>query len=238
LDALWALLAERPCHLLVETAGSGGAHAYWKLADPLAATRVNERTGEITEPIERANLRLIHRLGTGPDGKPNVADTQCKERARILRLAGTVNYKTGRYARIVEADFQLPGYPIGDLVGDLPDPESAVTVAPRPRRTSDHQDPYKRISPPEYFEQLAGIDTPRGGLVRCPASWHDDRHPSCSVGIDSNQGWKCHSASCGAGGAIYDLASVLLGGPYGRELRGEAFLRAKAYVADVFGEVT
>jgi hypothetical protein len=49
-----------------------------------------------------------------------------------------------------------------------------------------------------------------------------------SVGIDSTQGWKCHSVSCGAGGAIYDLASVLLGGPYSRELRGEAFLRAKA----------
>jgi len=238
LDALWALLAERPCHLLVETAGSGGAHAYWKLSEPLAATHLNGRTGEITEPIERGNLRIIHRLGTGPDGKPNVADPQCKERARILRLAGTVNYKTGRYARIVEADFHLPGYAIGDLVGDLPEPDPVAVVAPRARRSAEHEDPYKRISPPQYFEQLAGIDTPRGGLVRCPASWHDDRHPSCSVGIDSTQGWKCHSASCGAGGAIYDLASVLLGGPYGRELRGEAFLRAKAYVADVLGELT
>ena len=40
---------------------------------------------------------------------------------------------------------------------------------------------------------------------------------------------------CGARGAIYDLASVLLGGPWGHELRGEAFKRARAYVADVFG---
>ena len=32
LPALWALLAERPCHLLIESGGSGGAHAYWKLA--------------------------------------------------------------------------------------------------------------------------------------------------------------------------------------------------------------
>ena len=38
-------------------------------------------------------------------------------------------------------------------------------------------------------------------------------------------------------GAIYDLASVLLGGPWGHELRGEAFNRARAYVADVFGEL-
>ena len=79
---------------------------------------------------------------------------------------------------------------------------------------------------------------PRGGLVRCPAPWHADQHPSCSVGTDSTPGWKCHSGSCGAGGAIYDLASVLLGGPWGRELRGEQFKRARAYVADVFGELT
>jgi hypothetical protein len=38
-------------------------------------------------------------------------------------------------------------------------------------------------------------------------------------------------------GAIYDLASVLLGGPWGHDLRGEAFKRARAYVADAFGEL-
>jgi hypothetical protein len=31
---------------------------------------------------------------------------------------------------------------------------------------------------------------------------------------------------------------VLLGGPWGQELRGGAFKRARAYVADVFGEPT
>ena len=41
-----------------------------------------------------------------------------------------------------------------------------------------------------------------------------------------------------ARGAIYDLASVLLGGPWGRQLRGEEFKNARAYVADVFGEIT
>ena len=41
---------------------------------------------------------------------------------------------------------------------------------------------------------------------------------------------------CGTRGTIYDLASVLLSGPWGRELRGEAFKRARAYVADIFGE--
>jgi hypothetical protein len=57
------------------------------------------------------------------------------------------------------------------------------------------------------------------------------------VGTSPDQGWCCHSGDCGARGAIYDLASVLLGGPWGHELRGEAFKRARAYVADVFGEL-
>ncbi|MGH2948252.1 MAG: hypothetical protein ACRDPC_18690 [Solirubrobacteraceae bacterium] len=236
LPALWAFLAERPCHLLIESGGSGGAHAYWKLAASLEATRIDGGTGEVVEPIERANLRIIHRLGVGDDGKPNVADVRCKERARVMRLAGTVNYKTGQYARIVEADFRLPGYPLADLVGDLPDPMPPAAPT-RARRAIEHDDPYKRISPPEYFETLAGIDVPRGGLVSCPAPWHEDRHPSCSVGIDASQGWCCHSDRCGARGAIYDLASVLIGGPYGRELRGEAFKRARAYVADSIGEL-
>ena len=78
---------------------------------------------------------------------------------------------------------------------------------------------------------------PRGGLVRCPAPWHDDEHPSCSVGVAPQQGWCCHSGACGARGTIYDLASVLTGGPWGRELRGEAFTRARARVREAFGEL-
>ena len=239
LPALWAFVAERPCHLLVETGGSGGVHAYWRLDQPLPASHVVRETGELVEPIERAHLRLIHHLGTDRHGKPTVADPQVKDRSRVLRLAGTVNGKTGAYARILEVDFQLSAYPVRGLVGDLPDPAPATAPAARRQGTrSTHPDPYKQISPPEYFEQLAGLDVPHGGLVSCPAAWHDDQHPSCSVGTDASQGWCCHSGSCGARGAIYDLASVLLGGPYGRELRGDAFKRARAYVADIFGDLT
>jgi hypothetical protein len=82
----------------------------------------------------------------------------------------------------------------------------------------------------------AGRLTHPGDLVSCPAAEHEDRNPSCSVGTSPDQGWCCHSGNCGARGAIYDLASVLLGGPWGHELRGEAFNRARAYVADVFGK--
>jgi len=237
LHHLWAFLAERPCHLLIES-GGGGAHAYWLLDQSLPATREHDRPGgwEV-DPIERAHDRIIHRLGVDKRGRPNVADRACRDRSRLMRLAGSVNGKTGRPARILEVDFELAPYPIGTLVGELPDP-STPAGAHRHGRTVDHEDPYKRISPPEYFQALAGIEVPRGGLVRCPAPWHQDRHPSCSVGTDATRGWKCHAASCGAGGAIYDLASVLLGGPWGRELRGEQFKNARAYVADVFGELT
>jgi hypothetical protein len=231
LQSVWAFLAERPCHLLIESGGSGGVHAYWKLAEPLPATRVIEATGEL---VERAHLRLIHRLGVGLDGQPNVGDPACAERSRVMRLAGSINGKSSVHARILEADLRLPEYSIGQLVGDLPDP--APRIAPRARRGGESRDPYKRIGPPEYFERLAGVVVPRDGLVCCPAAGHEDRNPSCSVGADAGQGWRCHAGGCGARGAIYDLASVLLGGPWGAELRGEAFNRARAYVADVFGE--
>lgn len=234
LHALWVFLAERPCHLLVESGGSGGVHAYWKLAEPLPATREVKATGELLEPIEHGNLRIVHRLGLDEDGKPNVADPACKERSRVMRLAGTVNGKTGANARVIEADLRLPPYPIELLVGDLPYPRPQLS---RPgRRQGQSPDPYKRISPPEYFEKLAGIVVPRDGLVSCPAPGHLDRNPSCSVGASPDQGWCCHSGGCGARGAIYDLASVLFGGPWGHELRGAAFKRARAYVADAFGE--
>jgi hypothetical protein len=233
LPALWTFLAERPCHLLIESS-TGHAHAYWKLDRPLPATMVIELTGELVEPIERAHLRLIHHLGTDAHGKPNVADPACAERSRLMRLAGSVNGKTGAHAQILEADLALPAYPIGQLVGDLSDP--VLPVTPRVHASGTSSDPYKRIGPREYFERLAGVVVGRDGLVCCPAAGHEDRNPSCSVGVDASQGWRCHAGGCGARGAIYDLASVLLGGPWGPELRGDAFRRARAYVIDVFGE--
>ena len=220
LEVLWEFLAERPSHLLIESAGSGGVHAYWALDRGLPA-RFGDR-----EPIEQANLRIIHALGE------DVADAQCKERSRVLRLAGTINFKTGRYARIIDANLALPPYEPARLVGDLPDPPGTRPAAQRGEGRLD-DDPYKRLPAATYFALIAGIQIPpRGGLVRCPA--HDDEHPSCSVSA-TEPVWKCHA--CGAGGTIYDLASAVLGGPTGQELRGEAFKRARAYVVEVLGEV-
>jgi hypothetical protein len=178
---------------------------------------------EVYEWIETAHHRLVAALG---------GDPQSKDRGRILRLAGTVNYKTGEWARIVRADLHLPGYDIRSLIGDLPDPKPA---AKRVGVRIDHDDPYRRVSPPEYFWKLAGLDVPESGWVRCPNANHDDHHPSCQVWADATRGFYCFS--CGAGGGIYDLASVVQGGPWGRDLRGEAFKRAKTVIEEVFGEI-
>ena len=233
LDGLWAFLAERPCQLLIASGSPGHVHAYWKLDRPLPA-RHTTPSGTETEPIERAHDRIIHALGTGPDGRPDVADPACRERARLMRLAGTTNHKSGTAARIVEADLALPAYPLAELVGDLPDPPTSPPAQKR-RATRPTADPYKLITPPEYFHRLAGITVPRGGDVSCPVPAHRDTHPSCSVGARPEQGWRCHAASCGARGAIYDLASVIDGGPWGPALRGDAFTRARARVVATFG---
>jgi RepB DNA-primase from phage plasmid len=221
LPALREFLRERPAHLVVRTGGSGGVHAYWLLDRPLPATSVKGATGEADEPIERAHRRLIHRLG---------ADPACRDRSRVLRLAGTRNYKTGAYARSAWADLALPGYAVEALVGDLPDPPDTPPV--RPVRAVDVDDPSRSIAPAEYAHRLTGQAPNRAGFIRCPIPGHRDTHPSCHVG-EAGEGWYCHA--CGRGGGIYDMASAVLGGPTGPALRGEDFKRARALVVQLFG---
>ena len=153
-----------------------------------------------------------------------------------MRLAGTINHKTGQYARVVDADFALPAYRIEELVGDLPDPAAAAAPAARRRARSARRTRTSGSRRPSTSSGSPASRVPRGGLVSCPAPWHDDAHPSCSVGVDATQGWCCHSACCGARGAIYDLASVLLGGPWGRELRGDGVHARSRARAEAFGD--
>jgi hypothetical protein len=152
-----------------------------------------------------------------------------------MRLAGTVNYKSGAHARVIQADLALAPYSLRVLVGDLPDPPHSGRARRTDRSLPEEPDPYKRIAPAEYFQRLAGITVPRCGLVSCPVPTHADTHPSCSVGTEPEQGWCCHAAGCGARGTIYDLASVLEGGPRGSALRGESFARARARVINAYG---
>ena len=152
-----------------------------------------------------------------------------------MRLAGSVNGKTGAHARILEADLALPAYPIRQLVGDLPDP---VPPAPPRVHASGDQPGSVQADQPARVLRAARRDRRPARRARAAARRRTrTANPSCSVGADASQGWRCHAGGCGARGAIYDLASVLLGGPWGPQLRGEAFKRARAYVIDVFGEL-
>ncbi|MGI8729902.1 MAG: hypothetical protein ACR2LK_07920 [Solirubrobacteraceae bacterium] len=240
-------LRRKPAHLVVESAGSGGVHCYWRLREPLhahpettcpdGARGSGPATAGMTgDMIERAHERLIYALGyTWSNGTPipTIADRACKDRSRVMRLAGTLNGKSGNHARVMWADLALPGWRLRDLIGDLPDPPTATTARRCAGATVSHDDPYKRIAPVEYFQRLAGIEVPQHGLVSCPNPLHDDATPSCHVGSDASEGWCCHG--CGSAGAIYDLASVVLGGPTGRWLRGEEFRRARDHVRRTLG---
>ena len=223
-----------PCHLLVESsAGAVASTPIGSSTEPLPAShvdRVDRRAGRADRArAPAADPPPRHRRGRQAERRrPGVrgaltGDAPRRQRQRQDRRARTDPRGRPRAAR-------------------LPDPRSSSATCPtrshrctpRVHASGTSADPYKRIGPREYFERLAGIVVPRDGLVNCPA--HEDRVPSCSVGTDASQGWRCHAGGCGARGAIYDLASVLLGGPWGPQLRGEAFKRARAYVIDAFGE--
>lgn len=61
------------------------------------------------------------------------------------------------------------------------------------------------------------------------------RSENVSRRLDNLDSGRCHG--CEAAGAIYDLASVLLGGPTGRWLRGNRFAQAHERVRGAFGEL-
>lgn len=198
-------------HLVVASGGSGGMHAYWRLAAPVPPA-----------DGEAANRRLAGALG---------GDPRSTNRGRIMRLPGTLNRKaeaTGA-CRVVMCDLARPGYELAELCAGLADPRRRTSPTSGNGAIDVDDDPYRLIPAAVYFERLAGTVVPRSGLVSCPAPDHPDRHPSCSV---SGTVWCCFA--CGRGGSIYDLASVLEGGPAGTALRGEGFRRARELVAAAF----
>jgi hypothetical protein len=202
---------------LVAFSGSGGAHGYWRIEQTLAA-----------EWIERANVRLIHHLGDG-------ADYASYDRNRFMRLPGTRNFKSGRYCQVIYADLTSRAYDVRDLVGDLPDPPAddprapkrirRQHTAPSPRRAAI-DDPVDRWTPREYFGALCGVaEIDRDGKARCPLPDHDDPRASLWIGDTPEAGWFCFG--CNRGGRIFDVASLLIGGPWGADLRGDAFRAAR-----------
>ena len=236
LDALWSFLAERPCHLL-DRLRRLRRRARLLEARPPAARPPRRPDGVAIEPIERAHARIIHALGVDADGRPDVADPRCAERSRVMRLAGTINHKSGAWARVLEADLALAPYrdrgsrrrPAGPAVRGAP---ARVRAARHGVRRPVQADRTARILPAAGRDRRAAR---RARVLPRPAATATGTRRAASAPCPS-RGWCCHSASCGARGAIYDLASVLDGGPWGPALRGDAFARARARVITAFGE--
>lgn len=210
--------AHRP--QMVVRSGSGGIHAYWRLAAAL-------------EPgaLEAVNRKLARHLG---------ADAGVWDRARIMRVPGTLNAKAGRPCELAYLDLAAKPVSAAILVDGLHDPDppppppDPQTLARFAKRSA--LDDARRLAPPAYFRLLAGVKVPeRGGDVRCPLPDHSEQNPSCRVYRNPERGWVCFG--CQRGGSIYDLASLLDGGPGGRRgaLHGEQFKRVRQRVRELLG---
>lgn len=193
-----------PCWMrpgLVVASGAG-LHAYWRLDRELSA-------GD----IESLNRRLAHHLG---------GDLACTDRGRIMRLPGSFNGKRGAWCRIARADLAARPLAVECVLAELSDP--APPRPPSRRRFMPRvDDELATIAPPRYFALLTGLDVPDGGgYVSCPV--HAERTASCHVWPDG-RGWWCFG--CGRGGGVYDLAALLAGGPWGRDLSGAHFIAVR-----------
>lgn len=81
------------------------------------------------------------------------------------------------------------------------------------RERGEDDDPLLNLTPPQYFEVLAGVTPgPGGGFVSCPVPGHADAHPSCRVWPTVDGGWCCFSHPGGrVGGGVFQLAALLGG---------------------------
>jgi len=217
-EGLQRLRAFTPRPHLVVYSGSGGAHAYWHLASALNG-----------EALEATNRTLAHHLG---------GDMSCFDRARIMRVAGTHNHKADRPCRLAYVDLASADVAPGRLVAGLVDPDPPPPPPSPAQRARQHArvqaDTAAQLDPPAYFAALAGREVAdRGGHVPCPLPGHTEQISSCMVYESAQRGWWCYG--CGCGGTIYDLASLLEGGPWGHDLRGEQFNEVKRRVHDQLG---
>jgi CHC2-type zinc finger protein len=163
--------------------------------------------------VESVNRRIAGRFG---------GDLACTDRGRIMRLPGSFNGKRDAWCAIRCADLTATPLMVARAIRQLPDPDPPRP--PRRRRfASRPDDELAEMTPPRYFALLCDVAVPEsGGYVPCPP--HDERTPSCMVWPDE-RGWWCFG--CARGGRVYDLASLLEGGPWGRDLGGARFLATR-----------
>jgi hypothetical protein len=100
-DAIKRLRTFRPLPSIVVRSGSGGAHAYWPLSEPLPPAWA-----------QRANRRLA--LGLA-------ADINATDAARILRPPGTLNHKRTPPVPVVCTRLEPVTFTAAEVVGRLPD---------------------------------------------------------------------------------------------------------------------
>jgi hypothetical protein len=205
-----ALQRFEPAPSMVVASGTGSnCHAYWLLAEPIPL-----------DVVESTNRQLARALE---------ADVGSWDAARILRPAGTTNWKTEPPAAVRTVTFGCAArVDLPELRSGLPDvTEPPARSAPRARALrSPRSDPLLEIAPREYVERLSGRVVGRDRKMLCP--FHDDHAPSLHVFDEPARGWFCFG--CGRGGSIYDFAGLL----WGRGVRGAEFLRLRRDLQAVF----
>jgi hypothetical protein len=186
-----ALNMDLPPQLVIRSS-PGKAHCYWAL---FGVTR--------WEHIEVANRRLAWHVG---------ADMRATDAARILRVAGTKNWKRGEPQRvaIVRMAIESNIWP-GQLVGHLPDPAPPrpIQVARTPLPPDADTEALKSIPARVYITALTGRDV-HHGMARCPFhNGGNERTPSLSVQGPNDDLFKCFG--CDVGGDIFRFAALLWG---------------------------
>jgi hypothetical protein len=198
--------------------GERKVHAHWVLREPIG------RKHFVT-----AKKRLVKALSSDP---------KITDAARVMRLPGTINHKTGKPVELIEQNPKAV-YVTAQVLASTPEVRDAPSAPTGARRETAHnaraQDGQPRqlqeqFSPREYVAELAGVEVGADGKACCP--FHDDTSPSLHAYIEPERGWYCYG--CNVGGDIYTFAGMLRGIPQ-RELHGATFIRVWEHLRTFYG---